>query len=135
MDEAGLTTVPIIAGTGTGSTRETVELCKEAAAAGADYTIVITSGYFAGVLANNAKAQKAFFREVSEKSPIPVIIYNCKWLCLCRQPGGAHYAMFIDPGASGGIDLDSDTITELAIECPNLCGVKLTSVDCWPSVI
>ena len=78
LDEAGLTTVPIIAGTGTGSTRETVELCKEAAAAGADYTIVITSGYFAGVLANNAKAQKAFFKEVSEKSPIPVIIYNCK---------------------------------------------------------
>ncbi|KAF8892519.1 dihydrodipicolinate synthetase [Infundibulicybe gibba] len=41
------------------------------------------------------------------KSPIPVIIYNF-------------------PGASGGIDLDSDLITELAIECPNTCGVKLT---------
>ncbi|KAI0719706.1 dihydrodipicolinate synthetase [Fomitopsis betulina] len=107
LDDAGFTTVPIVAGTGTGSTRETVELSKEAAAAGADYTIVITSGYFAGVLANNKKAQKAFFKEVSEKSPIPVIIYNY-------------------PGASGGIDLDSDTITELAIECPNLCGVKLT---------
>lgn len=78
LDDAGFTTVPIVAGTGTGSTRETVELSKEAAAAGADYTIVITSGYFAGVLANNKKAQKAFFKEVSEKSPIPVIIYNCK---------------------------------------------------------
>ncbi|KZT67137.1 aldolase [Daedalea quercina L-15889] len=107
LDEAGFTTMPIIAGTGTGSTRETVELCKEAAAAGADYAIVITSGYFAGVLAPNKKAQKAFFKEVSEKSPIPVLIYNY-------------------PGASGGIDIDSDTITELAIECPNLCGVKLT---------
>ncbi len=31
-----------------------------------------------------------------------------------------------DPGASGGIDLDSDLITELAEECSNLCGVKLT---------
>lgn len=30
------------------------------------------------------------------------------------------------PGASGGIDLDSDLITELAVECPNICGVKLT---------
>lgn len=30
------------------------------------------------------------------------------------------------PGASGGIDLDSDLITELAKDCPNLCGVKLT---------
>lgn len=33
-----------------------------------------------------------------------------------------------DPGASGGIDLDSDIISELALECPNLCGVKLTWV-------
>lgn len=31
-----------------------------------------------------------------------------------------------DPAASGGIDLDSDVITELAIESPNLAGVKLT---------
>lgn len=77
LDEAGFTTMPIVAGTGTGSTRETVELCKEAAAAGADYAIVITSGYFAGVLATNKKAQKAFFKEVSEKSPIPILIYNC----------------------------------------------------------
>jgi len=30
------------------------------------------------------------------------------------------------PSASGGIDLDSDLIVELAKECPNICGVKLT---------
>ncbi|KAL0960824.1 hypothetical protein HGRIS_005843 [Hohenbuehelia grisea] len=107
LDASGHPTVPIIMGTGAGSTRETIQLCKEAAAAGADYTIVITSGYFAGALANNKRALKAFFVEVAEKSPLPVIIYNY-------------------PGASGGIDLDSDLITELAIECPNICGVKLT---------
>jgi len=107
LDEAGLTQIPIIAGTGTGSTRETVELTKEAAAAGADYSIVIASGYYAGALAGDKKALKAFWTEVSEKSPIPVLIYNY-------------------PGASGGIDLDSDLITELATECPNLAGVKLT---------
>lgn len=33
-----------------------------------------------------------------------------------------------DPGASAGIDLDSDLIVELAATCPNLCGVKLTYV-------
>lgn len=38
------------------------------------------------------------------------------------------YDMGIDPGASSGIDLDSDLITELAQECPNLAGVKLTYV-------
>ncbi|RXW20898.1 hypothetical protein EST38_g4949 [Candolleomyces aberdarensis] len=107
LDEAGLTDVPIVAGTGTGSTRETIELTKEAALAGADYAIVIASGYFAGVLANNKQALKDFWEEVAEKSPIPVIIYNY-------------------PGASGGIDLDSDLLTELAITSPNIFGVKLT---------
>ncbi|TFK87008.1 dihydrodipicolinate synthetase [Polyporus arcularius HHB13444] len=107
LDDAGFTSMPIIAGTGAGSTRETIELSKEAAEAGADYAIVICSGYFAGALANNKKALKAFWTEVAAKSPIPVIIYNY-------------------PGASGGIDLDSDLITELATECPNIAGVKLT---------
>jgi L-threo-3-deoxy-hexylosonate aldolase len=107
LDNAGLSHVPIIAGTGAGSTRETIELTNEAAAAGADYAIAIASGYFAGALAGNRAALKAFFVEVSEKSPIPVMIYNY-------------------PGASGGIDIDSDLITELAKECPNICGVKLT---------
>ncbi|GJE98273.1 dihydrodipicolinate synthetase [Phanerochaete sordida] len=105
LDAAGLPDVPVIAGTGTGSTRETVELCHEAAAAGADFVIVIASGYFAGALSRDAL--RAYFVEVAEKSPLPVIIYNF-------------------PGASGGIDLDSDLITELAEQCPNLCGVKLT---------
>ncbi|PPQ73026.1 LOW QUALITY PROTEIN: hypothetical protein CVT26_014674 [Gymnopilus dilepis] len=107
LDTAGFSHIPIIAGTGAGSTRETIELTNEAAAAGADYAIVIASGYFAGAWANNRTALKAFWVEVSEKSPIPVMIYNY-------------------PGASGGIDLDSDLITELARDCPNICGVKLT---------
>ena len=80
LDSAGKFDMPVIAGTGVGSTRETVELCKEAAEAGSDYAIAIASGYFAGALANNTSALKAFFKEVSEKSPIPVIIYNCKSL-------------------------------------------------------
>lgn len=129
LDNAGLSHVPIIAGTGAGSTRETIELTNEAAAAGADYAIVIASGYFAGAWAANRAALKAFWVEVSQKSPIPVMIYNC----------ASTFSMVIffvqtiwqDPGASGGIDLDSDLITELAKDCPNLCGVKLTYV--YPS--
>jgi len=77
LDNAGFDQVPIIAGTGAASTRETVELCNEAAAAGADYVIVLTNGFFAGVLASNPAALKAHFVEVAEKSPIPVFIYNC----------------------------------------------------------
>ena len=77
LDTSGFFDVPIIVGTGGGSTRETVILCEEAAAAGADAVIVITPGYFAGVLANDRRALKAFFVEVAEKSALPVLIYNC----------------------------------------------------------
>ena len=80
LDRYGFTDVPIVIGTGGGSTRETIQLSKEAAEAGADYVIVIAPGYFAGVLAGNKKALKAFFTEVAEKSPIPVIIYNCRFI-------------------------------------------------------
>lgn len=137
LDDAGFTEVPIIAGTGAGSTRETIQLCHEAAAAGVDYAIVITSGYYAGALANNKKALKDFFVEVSEKSPIPIMLYNCEFnyftgtrfghltfTLMCFPPS----FLSPDPGASGGIDLDSDLITEIATECPNTCGVKLTYV-------
>lgn len=79
LDDAGLTHAPLIAGTGSGSTRETIQITKEAADAGADYAIVICSGYFAGVLANNKEALKNFWSEVAEKSPIPVMIYNCEF--------------------------------------------------------
>ena len=128
LDDAGFTDVPIIVGTGVGSTRETVQLSKEVAEAGADYVIVITSGYFAGVLAGNKQALKAFFTEVAEKSPIPVIIYNCRFIFGgCGTNQGTENLIPV-PGASGGIDLDSDLILEIAKGSPNTAGVKLTYV-------
>ena len=84
LDKATLTHVPIIAGTGAGSTRETLELTFQAAAAGADYALVIASGYFAGALANDRMALKAFWVEIADKSPIPVMIYNCT--CILSFP-------------------------------------------------
>ncbi|KAF8511948.1 dihydrodipicolinate synthetase [Hysterangium stoloniferum] len=103
--QPSLVHVPIIAGTGAGSTKETIQLTKEAAQAGADFAIVIASGYFAGAL--DRQALKEFWVDVSQASPIPVMIYNY-------------------PGAAGGLDLDSDIIEELAREQDNICGVKLT---------
>ena len=79
LDAEGLEAYPIIAGTGAGSTRETKELTKAAAAAGADYSIVIPPGYFAGVLNANPKALEAFFTEIADESPIPVIVYSCAY--------------------------------------------------------
>ncbi|KAG6816449.1 hypothetical protein H0H87_006004 [Tephrocybe sp. NHM501043] len=121
LDNAGYSDLPTIVGTGAGSTRETIELGNEAAAAGADYAIVIASGYFAGALTR--AALKTFFVDVAQKCPIPVIIYNCEWAFTISSLV-VHFAL--DPGASGGIDLDSDLIVELAEECPNIVGVKLT---------
>ncbi|KAG8884661.1 hypothetical protein FRB97_003717 [Tulasnella sp. 331] len=105
LDDNGFETEPIVCGTGVGSARQTIAITKQAAEAGADYAIVITSGYFAGLL--DYPAIKAFFLEVAEASPIPIMIYNY-------------------PGASGGIDLDSDIIESIARESNNICGVKLT---------
>ena len=85
LDSAGLRDVPIIAGVGSGSTRSVVQLGKEAADAGADATIAILSGYYAGVLASDRRALKAYWTEISEKSPVPVLIYNCALLLLCSM--------------------------------------------------
>jgi L-threo-3-deoxy-hexylosonate aldolase len=132
LDELDLVHMPVIAGTGAGSTRETLELSKEAAGAGADYVLVIASGYFASALAANREALKSYWTEVAQKSPVPVMIYNCEVVFSSNRTAISSYA--IDPGASGGIDLDSDIITDLAKECPNICGVKLTYVPtlCLP---
>ena len=80
LDNAGLTTVPIIAGTGAGSTRETLQLTRQAASAGADYALIIASGYFSGLLAMNKSALKDYWKEVAEKSTIPIMLYNCRFL-------------------------------------------------------
>ena len=84
LDGAGFSSLPIIAGTGVGSTRETIARTKEAADAGADYAIVIPSGYFAAALGPDRKALKQFFEDVSEASTIPIMVYNCKYLLVPR---------------------------------------------------
>jgi len=53
LDEAGLTEVPIIAGTGVGSTRETIKLSKEASEAGADAAIVIAPGFVSRIFSTS----------------------------------------------------------------------------------
>ena len=58
LDGEGFPSLPIIAGTGVGSTRETV-------ARGADYAIVVPSGYFAAALGSDRKALKGFFNSGS----------------------------------------------------------------------
>ncbi|KAL5598593.1 hypothetical protein BROUX41_003481 [Berkeleyomyces rouxiae] len=101
---AGFPTMPVIAGCGTQSTRETIKLCRDAASAGADYALVLPPAYYRGLHA--ASTLRDYFVAVADASPLPLIIYN--------YPAGA-----------GGVDLDSDAIIDLA-QHPNIVGVKLT---------
>ena len=86
------------------STRETIELCREAYAAGGDYALVLPPSYYSGLHAQSTV--KDFFLEVADASPIPLLLYNF-------------------PPAAGGIDMSSDTIIDLAAH-PRIAGCKLT---------
>ncbi|CAK7237459.1 hypothetical protein SBRCBS47491_009982 [Sporothrix bragantina] len=111
LDDAGLTDTVIVAGVGAPSTRETIQLTKDAANAGADFAMVLPSGYYAGQLqAKNSQPLRQFFIDVATASPIPLVLYNF-------------------PGVSAGIDLDSDLIVDVARACPNVVGVKLTCAN------
>ncbi|KAJ9143798.1 putative Dihydrodipicolinate synthase [Pleurostoma richardsiae] len=110
LDSIGLTKMPIIAGAGAASTRESIQLAKEAAAAGADFVMAIPPGYYAGALLADVTSIKKFFVDIAEASPLPVILYNF-------------------PAVSGGIDMDSDLIVDIVKASPNVCGVKLTCAN------
>ncbi|KAH0495967.1 hypothetical protein TgHK011_009490 [Trichoderma gracile] len=107
LDSAGLQKTPIVAGVGGSSTRETIQLARDAASAGADFALVIVPGYWAGYLKGNPTAVRRFFVDVAAGSPIPVVIYNF-------------------PPVAGGIDLDSDDVAAIARQAPNVCGVMLS---------
>ncbi|CAK7246372.1 MAG: hypothetical protein STHCBS139747_008002 [Sporothrix thermara] len=96
---------PVLAGCGAQSVRETVDLCTEAASAGATHALILPPGYYASLLGGDQLSE--FFVDVARRSPIPILIYNF-------------------PAAANGIDLNSDIICGLAAAHPNIVGVKLT---------
>ncbi|CAM1506215.1 Fc.00g058560.m01.CDS01 [Cosmosporella sp. VM-42] len=95
----------IIAGCGAQSTRETIELCKGAKEAGAEFALVLSPSYFVGAM-RKPVIQK-LFDDVATASPTPILLYNF-------------------PAVTGGIDLDSELITKLAVQNHNIVGCKLT---------
>ncbi|HEY0328727.1 MAG TPA: 4-hydroxy-tetrahydrodipicolinate synthase [Rhodopseudomonas sp.] len=91
--------VPVIAGAGSNSTTEAVELAKHAEAAGADAVLVVTPYY-------NKPTQEGMylhFKAVNDAVGIPIIIYN------------------IPPRSV--VDMSVDTMTRL-FELKNIAGVK-----------
>lgn len=104
LDEADHHLMPVIAGCGAQSTRECIQLCRDAAAAGANAAIVLPPAYYGGLL-DTAKITSHFY-DIANASPIPLVIYNY-------------------PGACSGLDLSSDAILAIARH-DNVKGVKLT---------
>lgn len=104
LSDAGFHSLPIIVGCGSQSTRETVELCREALTSGGDYALILPPSYYKPMHTSDTVIE--FFQDVADLSPIPIMIYNY-------------------PGAAAGIDLSSDVINELS-KHPNIVGCKLT---------
>lgn len=91
--------VPVIAGTGSNSTAETIELTRFAQEAGANGALLITPYY-------NKPTQEGLvrhYRTVADAVDIPLVLYNV-------------------PGRTG-VDMQADTITRLATH-PNIVAVK-----------
>jgi 4-hydroxy-tetrahydrodipicolinate synthase len=96
--------VPVIAGTGSNSTRECIELTQHAKDAGADAALIVTPYY-------NKPTQDGLYehyKAVNDAVKLPVLIYNI-------------------PGRSV-IDMNIDTMARLA-KLPNIIGVKDATGD------
>jgi len=101
--EAAKKRVPVIAGTGSNSTAEAIELTTHAEKAGADGALLVAPYY-------NRPTQKGMylhFKKIAESVKIPLILYNI-------------------PGRTGQ-NIEPQTIAKLAQECKNIVGVKEAS--------
>lgn len=100
----GRADISIILGCSAGCTRDVIDRTVEAKAAGADAALVLVPSYFHFAMVPAAIV--AFFEEVADASPIPIIIYSY-------------------PGVVAGLDVDSDMLNILG-QHKNIVGVKLT---------
>lgn len=96
--------VPVIAGTGSNSTQEAIELTQHAKKAGADAALIVTPYY-------NKPTQDgmyAHFKAIHDAVNIPIVLYNIPGRCV--------------------VDLTNDTIARLA-ELPRIIGIKDAAGD------
>lgn len=96
--------IPVIAGTGANSTREAVELTRNAKSAGADACLLVTPYY-------NRPTQEGLFqhfKHIAEAVAIPQILYNVPGRTAC--------------------DMLADTVARLS-KVPNIIGIKEATGD------
>ncbi len=97
--------VPVIAGTGSNSTKEAIHLSQAAEEAGADGLLIVTPYY-------NKATQKGLIRhytEIAASVKIPILLYHI-------------------PGRTG-VTMKPETIVSLCKHVPNIVGVKEASAD------
>lgn len=90
----------VIAGTGSNSTVEAIEMTKEAAAMGADGTLQVCPYY-------NKPSQEGLyqhFKAIADSTDLPVLLYSI-------------------PGRSV-IEISVDTVARLAADCPTIVAIK-----------
>ena len=95
--------VPIIAGTGSNSTQEAIEMSLYAKKAGADGLLLVSPYY-------NRPTQKGLylhFKAIADKVDLPIILYNI--------------------ASRTGVNIEPETIAKLATDCKNIIAVKEAS--------
>jgi len=95
--------IPIIAGTGSNSTAEAIDLTRHAKTAGARAALVVNPYY-------NRPTQEGLyrhFRAVAEAVDIPILVYNIQ--------------------SRTAVNVETDTLQRLARDCPTIVGVKEAS--------
>ncbi len=95
--------IPVVAGTGSNSTAEAIDLTSHAKKAGARAALVVNPYY-------NRPTQEGLyrhFRAVAEAVDIPILVYNIQ--------------------SRTAVNVETDTLQRLAKDCPNIVGVKEAS--------
>lgn len=88
--DLGIPDYPIVAGIAAQSTSETVQFAKEAAEAGAGWGLLLPPSYWTKAVSADVVA--AFYTDVADQSPIPIVIYNVCWSSEDRTRGIRSFA-------------------------------------------
>ncbi len=96
--------VPILAGAAEANARETIRACERYHELGARAVAIVSPFYYR----LSPHGVYAYFKEIADHSPIDVTLYNIP--------------LFASP-------IDVPTVTRLALECPQVVGIKDSSGD------
>ncbi|MDP3442786.1 MAG: dihydrodipicolinate synthase family protein, partial [Ignavibacteria bacterium] len=94
----------IIAGTGSDSIKETIELTNKSAELGADFALILTPSFYKSEMKHSSYVR--YFTQIAESVKIPVIIYNVPKFT--------------------GVDIEAETVAELSLH-KNIVGIKNSS--------